>query len=1111
MICMNRRIMLMLPLLLVATIMASSYSIPRESSFPVTRKGMDQLQEKSSLSASLRADQKNRTVKGTVVDNTGEPLIGVSVLEVGTSNGAVTDVDGKFSLEVSSHSVLQFSYVGFVTQKVNVDQRDEYRIVMNSQDKALDEIVVVAFGKMKREAFTGSAGIMKGGDLGKVQVTNATQALAGRVAGVQLNNSSSQMGSSPSITIRGVGSISSDTQPLIVVDGMPFDGDLNTLNSNDIETMTVLKDAASNALYGARGANGVVMITTKQGTYGKTRINVDAKWGWNTNGLKNYKTLNAQQFYETYYKMLYNYYTSADYPGGAMSSQAANAQANSDLTNASSGNGPGYMVYTVPNSQSFIQLDGTMNPNATLGSLYTYGSTKLWLQPDDWEKEGLQTGARQEYNATISGATDKINYYTSLGYLNQDGIQRGSNEDRISARLKLSYQANKVLRLGANFDYARYKYSQTEEGTIGTGTIWSTIKTQAPIYPVYYRGTDHNILTDQWGEPMYDFARLYDLSRAGGVGGNCIFGNKYVENKNVVSDYTASGFADFYICEDLTFTLNAHAYNHDSRYSYIKSPFVDHYTDSSDNGYLSKSSSKIFSYNLQQLLNYNHLFGRHSISGLLGHEYYNYKYEYMGMSGRNFGIEGATEIDQLLNKDYPSSYSSRYNNEGYFFRGMYDYANTYYASLSFRRDASSRFNKNNRWGNFWSAGVAWVISKEEWFKTTWIDNLKLKFSVGSQGNDNIGNFLYTNTYNIVNNGNKVGYQWRGKGTENITWETNTNWNTGIEFEGLHHRINGSLDFFYRKTSDMLFSLGTPPTIGYTSRYVNLGDMRNMGVELVLNATPIRTKNLTWDVHFNISHVKNKVLNLPADVKTTTVEGYDGYVNHDASFAEKFWYFIGEGLSLYTWHMPKYAGVDGETGEALYYKNVLDSKGNVTGQETTKNWNEATDYLCGNAMPSWYGGIGTTLAAYGFDVSVNFTYQLGGKAYDYTYQTLMHTGGASATNWHEDILNVWSTDNKGSCIPRLMFSEKNSQNGRSDRFLESASYLNCQNLNMGYTLPKNLTQKAQIESARIYFSAENLFYLSARQGFDPRYTIAGYTNPELYSPMRTCSFGVQLVF
>lgn len=1050
----------------------------------------------------------SKLISGMVVDERGEPLIGVNVIEPGTTNGAVTDVDGKFAIKLRFGSTLRFSYVGFISKTMVV--QNNMRVTLQSGNVDLKDVVVVAFGKMKREAFTGSAGVMTDNDLKGVQVTNAAQALAGRIAGVQLNNNSSQFGSSPSITIRGIGSISSDTQPLFVVDGMPFDGDLNTLNTNDIESITVLKDAASNALYGARGANGVIMITTKKGSLGKTRVTVDAKWGFNTNGLKNYKTLDAKQFYETYYKMLYNYYTSSDYPGGALSAEAANIKANGDLINPASGNGPGYMVYSVPSGKSFIQTDGTMNPNVTMGTLYKYGDKEMWLQSDNWEKEGLQTGSRQEYNTTLSGATDKVNYYTSLGYLTQDGIQKGSEENRLTGRVKLSYQANKWLRVGTNFNMTRYKYSQTSEGVIGTGTIWSIIKTQAPIYPVYYRDANRNIETDQWGEKMYDFARLYNLNRGGGVGGNCIFDNKYANNKSVVNDYMTNGFAEFLISRDLTLTLNGNAYSHENGYTYITSPFVDYYTDSSDNGYLSKSSSKVYSYNLQQLLNYVHAFGKHTINALLGHEYYNYKYETLSASGTNFGIDGATEIDQLLNKKDPSSSSSRYNNEGFFFRGMYDYAGTYYSSLSYRRDASSRFAKNHRWGDFWSLGAAWVISKEKWFDMKWINNLKLKVSVGSQGNDNIGDFLYTDTYTIVNDDNEVGYQWRSKGTENITWETNTNWNLGMEFEILNHRINGSLDYFYRKTSNMLFSLSTPPTIGYTSHYVNMGDMCNAGIEFVLNATPVMQKNFRWDINFNITHIKNKVLSLPEGVKTATAEGHKGYVNDDTSFAEKYWYFVGEGLSLYTWYMPKYAGVDSKTGEAMYYKDVLDAKGNVTGRETTKIWNEATNYLCGDALPSFNGGIGNSLSFLGFDFSVNLTYQVGGKAYDYTYQTLMHTGGVTSTNWHKDILKAWTSSNTNSNIPRLRFSEANgSQNGRSDRFLESASYLNCQSMNFGYTIPESITKKASIESARIYFTAENLFYFSARQGFDPRYSVAGYTNPELYSPMRTCSFGIQL--
>ena len=450
---------------------------------------------KAAVEEAASVNQSSRKVTGVVKDENGDPVIGASVVEVGTTNGIMTDMDGKFELSIKSSGSLQVSYVGFVTQTIKPGNKNNIQIILQEDNQALDEVVVVAFGKSTKEAFTGSAGVMKSDDLLKAQVSNPAQALAGRVAGVQLSNSSAQPGSSPSITIRGFGSISSDTEPLIVVDGMPFDGDLNLINSNDIESMTVLKDAASNALYGARGANGVIMITTKKGKNGDAKVTVDAKWGANSNGLQNYKTTNAQQFYETYYKMLYNYYITE--AGGGMSANDAHALANQHLTSSSSGVGPGYMVYSVPEGQDFIQQGGVMNPGATMGTLYDYNGKKLWLQADDWEEIGLQNGFRQEYNVSVSGASDRINYYTSVGYLDQDGIQEGSSQKRLTARAKLDYQAKKWLKVGANFNYSKYNYSQTSEGTIGTGTIWSTIKTQAPIYPVYFRDENKNIMIDQ--------------------------------------------------------------------------------------------------------------------------------------------------------------------------------------------------------------------------------------------------------------------------------------------------------------------------------------------------------------------------------------------------------------------------------------------------------------------------------------------------------------------------------------------------------------------------------------------------------------------------------------
>jgi len=1070
---------------------------------------LTQFEHTSSIVANSNR-QVSQKITGTVKDANNNPVAGATVSIVGTSKITTTNSNGLFELTVLPNSIIQISHAGFTTQSISITNQTSYQVILNESNEEIDEVVVVAFGKTSKESFTGSAGVLKADDLAKAQVTNPASALAGRVAGVQLNSSSSQPGSSPSITIRGIGSISSDTQPLIVVDGMPFEGDLNLINSSDIESMTVLKDAASNALYGARGANGVIMITTKTGKSGSAKINIDARLGNNSNGLRNYETLNSSQFYETYYKMLYNHYTTDK--GGAYSPTDAHNLVNNHLVNPSTGVGPGYMVYSVPTGEDFILQSGKMNPNATMGNLYTYNNQSYWLQADDWEKEGLQNGLRQEYNTSISGANEKVTYYTSLGYLDQEGIQQNSDQDRLTARLKLDYQAKDWLKVGGNVNYSKYNYRQTSEGTIGTGTIWSTIKTLAPIYPVYYRDADKNIMKDQWGEQMYDFANNYELSRGGGIGGNSIFSNKYSNSLNNGNSLTFSGYSDFKITNDLTLTVNGNMYNYDTRYTYTNSPFVDYYTNSADKGYLSKSASRTYSYNTQQLLNYNKRINQHNISALLGHEYYNYKFETLNASGRNFGIDNTTELATILNPNInPNSYSNSYNNEGYFFRGMYDYAAKYFGSVSYRRDASSRFAKDYRWGNFWSVGGAWLVSKEDFFNVSWVNSLKLKASFGSQGNDKIGNYLYADSYNVINNANEVAYQWRQKGANDITWETNRNLNIGTEFELFNRKLSGSVDYFNRTTTDMLFSLNTPPTIGYTSYFLNLGDMRNRGVELVLNANLIDKKDFQWDVNFNITHVKNKVLSLPNDIKTTQVDGYNGYVNLDKSFVSKYKYFVAEGLPLYSWFLPKFAGLDQSTGESLYYKDIIDGNGNITGQETTNDVTKATDYIIGDALAQFYGGFGTTVSYKGLDLSINLNYQIGGKAYDYTYQTLMHSGNTTSTNWHVDMLNAWTPENNTSDVPRLKLAETFAQNSRSDRFITDASYLNIQNINLGYTLPSNINKKFKTQRLRIYMAVENPFYLSARRGFDPRYTLQGFTNPELYSPMRTISGGINVTF
>jgi len=1064
---------------------------------------------KTGKTVSASPQQTSGMIKGKVTDKNNEPIVGASVIQKGTTNGVSTDVNGEFNIRMPKSAILQVTYIGYITQEIIIENQTSLTITLEEDTKLLDEVVVIAFGTMKKEAFTGSAGVLNTDNIIKSQQDNAAQILAGRVSGVQINNASGQFGESPQIIIRGVGSISSDIAPLIVVDGMPFDGDLATINPADIESMTVLKDAASNALYGARGANGVIMVTTKKGKMSGANITLDAKWGVNQSALKTYDYIkDPKQYYEVYYKALYNKNIS-----DGLSPTEAHKQATYDVSSQTSGKGPGYMVYTVPEGQDFIGADGRVNPAATLGNKYSYNGQDYWLQPDDWEKEALRNGFRQEYLATIAGANEMINYYSSLGYLQNEGITNGSKMERITGRLKADYQAKKWLKVGANVGYTKYDYDKVSEGVIGsTGNLWSFIHGIGPIYPLYLRDGNKNIMIDNWGQQMYDFGTGHGVTRPSYAGSNPAFFNKYNVSNTDGNSLTASLFTDVRLSEKFKLTVNASILNDEYRGTSVSSPYAETYSTSQNNGSVGKSHSRRQTYNTQQLLNYTETFAnRHNLNVLLGHEYYNYQFKYLYAFKTNMAFEDNHELNGALNNSTSeSSYVSKYNNEGYFSRAMYDYDGRYHFSGSFRRDASSRFSNDKRWGNFWSFGGAWIINKEEWYNIGWMNEFKFKASIGSQGNDNIGDYLYSDQYNITNSGGKPAFTFKQKGQKDITWETNTNINTGVEFALFDNRISGSVDYFYRKTSDMLFSVTTPPSIGYTSYYMNVGDMRNSGLEFEFNTVIFRNKNFYWDFNFNISHVKNKVLTLPEDKKTVLIDGRGGYTYDDNSFVSKYKFFIGEGLPLYTWYIPQYAGVN-EEGLSTWYKNVKDESGKITGRETTTTYSQADSYLCGTALPDFFGGFGTTLTFKGFDLSLNLNYQIGGRAYDRQYASSMAAPQSEfGGNFHKDVLNAWTPENKGSNIPRFQFGDTY-QTSRSDRFLESASFLNLQNLNFGYTFSKQLLNQFDIDGLRLYISCENVAYISARRGFDPRQSIMGYSVAESYTPIRTISFGLNIRF
>ena len=534
----------------------------------------------------------------------------------------------------------------------------------------------------------------------------------------------------------------------------------------------------------------------------------------------------------------------------------------------------------------------------------------------------------------------------------------------------------------------------------------------------------------------------------------------------------------------------------------------------SQNGSVQQYSSRTYSLDQQYLLTYKKAFDVHHIDVLAGYESMDYNTESHYILGYNMYSDKNWTASNVIDRKNGSGSYNEYATIGIITRASYDFDEKYYASVSYRRDASSRFHPDNRWGNFWSVGAAWIVNKENFMSGThsWLDMLKVKASIGSQGNDKIGNYRYVDTYRLASSNGEMSVAFLQKGNPNITWETNTNFNAGIEFGVLQNRISGSIEYFNRKTTDMLMAFPTAPSLGYSSYYANVGDMSNKGIEVDLNFTPIRSKNVQWDINVNLTHLKNKIISLPPERRTKEVEGYYGYAGSS--------FFYGQGLPLYTFYMKKYAGVS-EDGRSMWYKDVTDKDGKPTGERTTTTaYSEGSDYLCGNAIPDLYGGFGTSVSFFGFDFGINFNYQIGGKIYDSGYAAAMSTPtstGSIGVNWHKDILNAWTPENPNSNIPRMQYGDSNTTD-TSDRFLIDASYLTLQNINFGYTLPSKFTQKFGVGKMRIYLACENVFYWSKRKGLDPRYAdntdnqgVLGTSNYATYSPIRTISGGINIQF
>jgi len=1026
-------------------------------------------------------------VTGTVIsEEDGLPVVGASILVKGTALGTVTDLDGNFTLTnlPSSARTLMISFVGLRTQEVEI--KPVVNVALRADSEMLDEVMVVAYGTAKKSSFAGSAATMRGDKIQKMQVSDLSKSLEGAMAGVQIAAESGTPGSKANIRIRGIGSISSSQEPLIVVDGVPYEGSLNSISTQDIESLTVLKDAAANSMYGARGSNGVIIVTTKGSKSGKAKIDFEARFGFNTRGVQNYDIFSdAGEWYEMQYESYRN--SLAPSMGYAAASQYAAKNLIGNLVKYNKFQG-------VADDQLIDPATGKLNPAAT---------TYKWN--DDWTEDPFENGTRQEYNVNISGGNDKTQAYASLGYLKDEGYMAGSGFDRISARVKVDQQVGKHFRVGGNIAYANtIRQSFGSEGG-NYSNIFMFSQNIAPIYPIYLYDTNGQLMYDEKGNVRYDFGTEY--TRPYSAEQNPYAVAKENLNKYMTDNLSSRGYLEAKFLNDFKFTLNVAYDVFNQTNTQFTTPIGGDAFAVGGRGY--NYTSRRGALNINQLLNWTREFGEHNFNVLLGHETKNDKYKYLEGHMTNFADPSNPDFSNAAQYQGLTSYSAEYALEGYFGKLDYDYADKYYLTASYRRDGSSKFHKDNRWGGFWAVGGSWRAKEESFLKDVeWLDNLKVKASFGTQGNDNILNSGYTiwkaysDLYTVDRVDGSAAFTKYLRGNKDLTWEKSNNFNAGVEI-GLFNWLDLNVDFFIKETQDMLYYSPLPSSEGSPSGiYRNEMDMKNTGVEFELNANIFDTEKIRWSVSLNGTHYKNELTKLP--VSKPADKYPDGYQSG------LYWRKIGG--SLYDFYVYEYAGVDPTNGKPLYNKYLTDENGNETGAvETTSDILQATRRQSGkSSIPDFVGGLSTTVEAYGFDLTVQTAFQLGGYVYDSSYASFM-TPGDAGQNFHKDMFNRWTPTNTNTNIPALGYqiqSQSINNGNYVDFYLTDASYFSLRNITLGYTLPKNWLKKAGIERLRVYLTGDNIWLQSKRKGFDPRLYFDGTTNFS-YSALSTYSIGLNL--
>ncbi|WP_170154410.1 SusC/RagA family TonB-linked outer membrane protein [Mangrovibacterium diazotrophicum] len=1050
-----------------------------------------------------------RNVKGLVLDEYGEPVPGATVVLTGKSGGTVTDMKGEFSLSVPQDvTSLSVSFIGFTTSEVDISGKETVTIVLKENVVGVDEVLVVAYGTAKKESLTGAVAAIDSKTIEGRAVTNVSSILEGNAVGVQVNNTYGEPGSEPTIRIRGFSSVNGSNEPLYVLDGVPFGGNISDLNPQDIESISVLKDAASSALFGNRASNGVILITTKKGKSkgNAANLNLNINQGVFARGIKEYERLGADDFMEVMWKGYRNYLMSSqgdDYP----TTELANAEATSTLVDT-------YLKYNIYNKANDALFDGE-------GNLVSDAKVLSGYDDLDWFDYIERLGYRQDYSVSGSGGTDVSNYYLSAGYLDEKGYVEYSDFKRFNGRANVSVTPRDWVDASLSIA-GSHQISNNTTGDADNASLYinpfNYARNMAPIYPVYLHDmSTGEYLLDEEGNKQYDSGNEY--SRPQNLGRHVIWENELNMDRTYRNTMQSAANMNIKFLKNFKFTLNGDLNLRNSEnQTYNNATIGD---GAGNNGRAKRVFYRYKNYTFQQQLSWARDFGLHHVDFLAGHENYSYNYSYTYGYKTTETFTGGTELNNFTDITSLTGYQNNYRTESYLSRGRYDYDGKYYFDASFRRDGSSRFKDGMRWGNFWSAGGGWIVSKEDFFSSIShvVDYLKLRASYGEVGNDaSVDYYGYMALYEVSQNANLGAVYKSQNPADDIQWETSSSFGVALESRILD-RIGLTVEYFDKRSKDLLFDVNLPLSAGATSTsdaeatvYQNLGSVSNRGVEFDVNIDLLKNRDLKWKLGINGTVLKNKIVKLPEQNKDGIINGTKRYL---------------EGHGVYDFWMYQFVGVDQMTGMSLYEANLEDYTTETIPEDylvqigddyyTTYTTYAKKDWS-GSAIPDIFGSLSTSLNYKNFDFSVLCTYSLGGKTYDSSYRSLMSVGSTPSAV-HKDVLKSWDgvpdgmTESSANRIdpngvPIIDYGLSTYTNSESSRFLQDASYLVVKNVSLGYHFPKSITNKLDISNLAVNLSVENLATLTKLQGMNPQQSFSGI-NSNAFVTARVFSLGINV--